>query len=203
MTVLLEGLFLFFRRYREHHGGGGLEMGMLINAAAAVIVTIVMLPLLLGTSLAASAIDGHRVHGVEQVMSSHYSQIALSLEMRVKDIGDPVAGEALEEVSSIEDRPEATTEEPVLLPTRLGSAFVKAYYQFSPPLADFIRDDDALRAAVRWSLLPLVGFSWLSLNSGVISAVLGLVIVLLTAALMVGWRVRKHRKLITDSNESN
>jgi hypothetical protein len=37
-----------------------------------------------------------------------------------------------------------------------GREFVRLYYRHSPPLADYIRERDALRATVRWGLWPLV-----------------------------------------------
>ncbi len=38
------------------------------------------------------------------------------------------------------------------------------YNTYSPPVADFIAKHANLRALVRWSLLPLVGVSWVTLN---------------------------------------
>ncbi|MCP4755929.1 MAG: hypothetical protein GY866_34145 [Proteobacteria bacterium] len=46
----------------------------------------------------------------------------------------------------------------------LGRQMVSVYYSNSPPLADMIASRDYLRTVVRWTLLPLVGFSWLALN---------------------------------------
>jgi len=54
----------------------------------------------------------------------------------------------------------------VLLKYRTGKAFVRFYYTYSPPLADFIATHDTLRAVVRWSLMPLVGFSWVAVRFG-------------------------------------
>jgi YVTN family beta-propeller protein len=43
-----------------------------------------------------------------------------------------------------------------LLHWAAGREFVQLYYQYSPPVADYIRGRDGIRAAVRWSLRPLV-----------------------------------------------
>jgi len=43
-----------------------------------------------------------------------------------------------------------------LLHSAAGREFVQLYYRYSPPLADYIRERDGMRAAVRWSLWPLV-----------------------------------------------
>ncbi len=48
----------------------------------------------------------------------------------------------------------------------IGSAFVRAYYALSPPLADFIARYDSLRHLVRLCLLPLVGISWIAVRFG-------------------------------------
>ena len=45
----------------------------------------------------------------------------------------------------------------VLLKNALGSRFVEAYYRLSPPIADFIAENDFLRAVVREVLIdPIV-----------------------------------------------
>jgi len=56
-----------------------------------------------------------------------------------------------------------------LMPNRIGRTFVKAYYKYSPPMADFIAKHDSLRAMVRISLLPVVGVSWIVLKIGTVS----------------------------------
>jgi hypothetical protein len=53
-----------------------------------------------------------------------------------------------------------------LLTNTVGKAFVKYYYIYSPTAAEFIAEHNTARLAVRWSLLPLVGMSWLALKLG-------------------------------------
>jgi hypothetical protein len=44
----------------------------------------------------------------------------------------------------------------ILLTNEPGRLFVEFYYRVSPPIADFIGQDDSLRRAVRLSLMPLI-----------------------------------------------
>ena len=64
-----------------------------------------------------------------------------------------------------------------LMPFKIGRLFVKAYYRYSPPVADFIADHDTLRAMVRWSLIPLIGLSWMLLHLGVVPILLFLILI--------------------------
>ncbi len=51
-----------------------------------------------------------------------------------------------------------------LLTNHAGQAFVRLYYHYSPPVADYIAGRSVLRLIVRILLLPLIGMSWLALN---------------------------------------
>lgn len=44
----------------------------------------------------------------------------------------------------------------VLMQSAPGRAFVKFYYTYSPPVADFIYEHDLLRLLTRWALTPLI-----------------------------------------------
>ena len=51
-----------------------------------------------------------------------------------------------------------------LLGNTVGDRFIRFYYKYSPPVADFIKDHDIIKSIVRLSLLPIVGVSWVALN---------------------------------------
>jgi len=61
--------------------------------------------------------------------------------------GSPMAGEVVALRRFRDDR---------LMKSEAGREFVRLYYQYSPAIADYIRERDSLRAAVRWALWPLV-----------------------------------------------
>lgn len=68
----------------------------------------------------------------------------------------------------------------ILLASEPGRLFVQFYYRVSPPIADFISQDDLLRRATRLSLKPLI-FSIqhrLALYMGVLALLMGLTFVL-------------------------
>jgi hypothetical protein len=53
-----------------------------------------------------------------------------------------------------------------------GRAFLDMYYEYSPPIAQYIANHNFWRFLVRWSLLPLVAMSWLSLTIGLLPTML-------------------------------
>jgi YVTN family beta-propeller protein len=55
---------------------------------------------------------------------------------------------------------------------RAGQAFLNFYYENSPPIAQYIANHELLRLLVRFCLLPLLALSWLSLQIGLLPALL-------------------------------
>ena len=53
-----------------------------------------------------------------------------------------------------------------LMPHRPGREFVRFYYSLAPVLAGRIAGHDTLKTLVRYSLLPMVGFCWMTLEMG-------------------------------------
>ncbi len=84
-----------------------------------------------------------------------------------------------------------------LLTNPLGEAFVKTYYKLSPPIADFIRESEFLKGAVRLALKPLIVVAEYSLNEDIrpVGAV-SLAVFMLSGigATLVLMRVDKRKK---------
>ena len=53
-----------------------------------------------------------------------------------------------------------------LLTNSLGTAFVQNYYQYSPPVAEYIAEHESLRYVVRLALYPLIGFAYFMIETG-------------------------------------
>ena len=79
----------------------------------------------------------------------------------------------------------------VLLTNSVGTSLVEFYYKFSPPVANFIAKHDSLRVMVRWSLLPLVGVSWLAFKIGFVPA---LTLAFLMILLMLSTAVAVYKR---------
>jgi len=71
----------------------------------------------------------------------------------------------------------------ILLPTAPGKKFVKAYYRYSPPIADFIREHEIVKLIVRMLLYPLIGISFFLVK---LSLPLQLMLVLSLASVFAG-----------------
>ncbi len=59
-----------------------------------------------------------------------------------------------------------------LLPHAAGKKFVELYYQYSPPIADYIAQHDSLRSIVRVILLPIIGLAYVAMNYGILPMML-------------------------------
>ena len=77
-----------------------------------------------------------------------------------------------------------------LLTNPVGKAFVDLYYTYSPPVADFIANNDTVRLMVRWSLMPVVGMSWITLQLGmwITLALIGFLICFMGAGATIALR---------------
>jgi len=80
-----------------------------------------------------------------------------------------------------------------LMPNKIGRTFVKAYYKYSPPMADFIAKHDSLRSMVRISLLPVVGVSWIALKIGPVSTV-ALMLIFISCFVGLVWFRRRYKE---------
>jgi hypothetical protein len=78
-----------------------------------------------------------------------------------------------------------------LLPNPAGKAFVDLYYDYSPPVADFITKHTNIRQLVRWGLLPFVGMSWIVLTIGPLYF---LIAMLLLCICFIGFAKLVHRR---------
>lgn len=91
-----------------------------------------------------------------------------------------------------------------LIPYDFGREFIKAYYEYSPPAANFIAQSEFLRFTARVLLYPFYFFSLLSLKFGFMYALLAAVMTLLFVQRMkffmqvwktFGMSNRKHLKV--------
>jgi hypothetical protein len=80
-----------------------------------------------------------------------------------------------------------------LLHNSLGKGFVRIYYTYSPPMADFIAKHDSLRAMVRISLLPVVGVSWITLKIGSVSTMV-LMLLLVSGFIGLVWFRQRYKE---------
>ncbi len=64
-----------------------------------------------------------------------------------------------------------------LMPSKIGGKIVDIYYKYSPFVANFITKHKALKAAVRFSLLPMIAFSYSMIHFGPIITIAMLVII--------------------------
>jgi uncharacterized repeat protein (TIGR02543 family) len=72
-----------------------------------------------------------------------------------------------------------------LLNSTIGHTFVKAYYRYSTPVADFIAKHKALKAAARMGLLPMVAFCYSALHFGLAVSACGLLLIFMPLIFLV------------------
>lgn len=77
-----------------------------------------------------------------------------------------------------------------LLKNELGRSFVRTYYKYSPPLADFIAQHEILRFAARVFLFPILIFVKLALWLGIVPA-----ISLLLGLFITGFYLQRRKKV--------
>jgi len=80
-----------------------------------------------------------------------------------------------------------------LIVNSIEKGFVRLYYTYSPPIANFIAEHDSLRAMVRISLLPVVGVSWIALKIGPLSTV-ALVLIFMSCLVGLAWYRRRYKE---------
>ena len=79
-----------------------------------------------------------------------------------------------------------------LLHNSAGKGFIGLYYAYSLKMTDFISKHDNLRAIVRISLLPVVGFSWIALKLGAVSAIALMIFLISCLGGLVWFRRKKN-----------
>jgi hypothetical protein len=77
-----------------------------------------------------------------------------------------------------------------LLKSGPGRAFVDSYYRHSPPIAKFIAKHENLRAAVRISLIPMVGIAWITLHAAFLKTAPAIIVLLLLILTLK--RIKRH-----------
>ena len=80
-----------------------------------------------------------------------------------------------------------------LLGNTVGDSFVRLYYTYSPPIADFIAEHDILKSMVRISLLPVVSVSWIALKIGPLSTVV-LMLIFISSFVGLFWFRRRYKE---------
>jgi hypothetical protein len=79
-----------------------------------------------------------------------------------------------------------------LITNILGQAFVDLYNACSPPVADFISNHISLKVIVWWSLIPVVGVSWMTLHIGPAPTMAFIILTFTCLIYLAGYR-RKFR----------
>jgi hypothetical protein len=76
-----------------------------------------------------------------------------------------------------------------LLNNNLGKKFVETYYRYSPALADYLREHEGARTAVRFALIPVAGLSFAALYVHPFILMLGFMVMVA----LFGFRISRRR----------
>ncbi len=82
-----------------------------------------------------------------------------------------------------------------LLKSGIGTVLVNLYYKLSPPIADIIAQNGALRLLTRAGLMPIIGAAYLSLYLGVWSTLLLMIAFIITIT-AIFWITRRKLMLL-------
>ena len=86
-----------------------------------------------------------------------------------------------------------TLRDSFMIGNTVGDSFVRLYYTYSPPIANFIAEHDILRAIVRISLLPVAGVSWIALKTDPLSTV-ALMLIFISCFVGLVWFRRRYKE---------
>lgn len=82
-----------------------------------------------------------------------------------------------------------------LLKNFIGRKIVNAYYKYSPPIADFISQNDTLRFICRALLLPLIGFSYFMIHVGIFGKAIIFIVITISLLLSIIFYIRRKSDL--------
>ncbi|MEA3414967.1 MAG: CFI-box-CTERM domain-containing protein, partial [Thermodesulfobacteriota bacterium] len=87
-----------------------------------------------------------------------------------------------------------------LLTNRIGQSFVRFYYKYSPPLADFIAGDESRKTIVRYALYPLVGLSYVALHTTFAQQALMIMFALIAVLSFGSMAIKRRQEKINATN---
>ena len=81
------------------------------------------------------------------------------------------------------------------MPSKLGRTLVNLYYKYSPFVADLIAGHKVLKAAVRFSLMPVIVFSYSMLHFGLVITAVMIVFIFMFPVFLILFFKRKLRQV--------